>query len=225
MQLVEEETDADAGPRDKAGRTERLCIATRAVKPVEGLIRFVVGPDGAVVPDLRRRLPGRGVWVTATQEALANAIKRNAFVRGFKRSVGASGDLVGLTDRLLEQAVFEGLAMAHKAGLVEIGFARVAAAVAGRDIAALVHAADAAPDGVRKLTAAVKRRLGQDAALLPAVTIFGSAQLDLALGRVNVVHAALLAGPASEAFLARCRSLLRFREGGPGARTDERRGS
>ena len=222
---AEPDTDADAGPRDKAARSERLCIATRAVKPVEDMIRFVVGPDGAIVPDLRRKLPGRGVWVTATREALASAVKRKAFARGFKRPAGMPGDLVGLTEHLLERAALDALSMAHKARLVEIGFARVEAAAAGHDIAALVHAADAAPDGVRKLAGAVKRRPGRDAALPPAVTAFTSAQLDLALGRANVVHAALLAGPASEAFLARCRRLLRFRGCEPAAGTDERRGS
>ncbi len=72
MVLAEEE--ADAGPRDSAARRERLCVATRTVKQVEEMIRFVIGPDDVVVPDLKCRLPGRGVWVTATRDALAGAV-------------------------------------------------------------------------------------------------------------------------------------------------------
>jgi predicted RNA-binding protein YlxR (DUF448 family) len=218
--MVLAEQEADAGPRDGAAGRERLCIATRTVKPVEEMIRFVIGPDDTVVPDLKRRLPGRGVWVTATRAALAGAVKRNAFARGFKRPVRSSADLSALTDSLLERAALGSLAMARKAALVETGFARVEAAVAGGHIAALIHAADAAPDGVRKLAAAAKR-LADEAVSLPVVTAFSSAQLDLALGRSNVIHAALLPGPASEAFLARYRSLLRFRGCEAGARTDD----
>jgi predicted RNA-binding protein YlxR (DUF448 family) len=221
MVLAEEE--ADAGPRDSTARRERLCIATRTVKQVGEMIRFVAGPDDVIVPDLKRRLPGRGVWVTGTREAVADAVKRNAFGRGFKRPVRPSADLVVLTGQLLERAALDALAMARKAGRIEAGFARVEAAVADGDIAALIHAVDAAADGVRKLAAAARQRFGPDTASLPVVTAFSSAQLDLALGRSNVIHAALLPGPASEAFLARYRSLLRFRGCEPGARTEDGR--
>ena len=216
--------EADAGPRDRAARRERLCAATRTVKPVGEMIRFVVGPDDVVVPDLKRRLPGRGVWVTATRDVLAGAVKRNTFAKGFKRPVRASGELVDLTDHLLERAALGGLSMVRKAGLIETGFARVEAALAEGDIVALVHAADAASDGVRKLAAAARHQLGENTVALPVVTAFSSAQLDLALGRANVIHAALLPGPASEAFLARYRDLLRFRGCEPGPRSDDGRG-
>jgi uncharacterized protein len=222
MVLVAEETDA--GPRHRAAGRERLCIATRTVRPIDEMIRFVIGPDDVVVPDLQRRLPGRGVWVTAKRDVLASAVKRNAFAKGFKRPVSASPDLVTLTDQLLERASLGSLAMARKAGLIETGFARVEIAIAEGHIAALIHAADAAPDGVRKLATAARRHLGA-AVSLPMVTAFSSSQLDLALGRSNVIHAALLRGAAGEAFLARYRNLLRFRGSEPGARTDEARGS
>ena len=77
--------DLDAGPR--AQELERMCVATRTVRPVADMIRFVIGPDGEAVPDLKRKLPGRGVWVTATQDALSEALKRKALARGFKRDV------------------------------------------------------------------------------------------------------------------------------------------
>jgi predicted RNA-binding protein YlxR (DUF448 family) len=204
--------EADSGPRHAA--PERLCVATRTVKPVGELIRFVVGPDQAVVPDVKRKLPGRGVWVTATRAAVATAVTRGAFGRSFKRDVRVAGDLAERTELLLERSALDALAIAHKAGRVAVGFAKVEAALAGAPVAAMVHAADASPDGVRKLAAAARRRFGAEGA--PVVDLFTAAQLDLAMGRANVIHAALLAGPETEGFLARCRSFERFRsrEGG-----------
>lgn len=206
-----ENDEADAGPRTVVPGMERLCIVTRAVKPTAELIRFVVGPDGAVVPDLKRKLPGRGVWVTATRAQVTTAAERKVFGRSFKREVRVPPDLADLVERLLERSALDALAIAHKAGRVASGFSKVEAALAAAPVVALLHASDAAADGVRKLAAAVTRRFG-DAESQPAeVKLFTSAQLDLALGRANVVHAAVLAGPASDGFLARCRSLDRFR--------------
>jgi hypothetical protein len=153
--------------------------------------------------------------VTATREALEDAIKRKAFARGFRRDVRTPADLAARTERLLEQAVIDALAMAHKAGLVAAGFNRAATALEREDVVALLHAAEASPDGVRKLDAAVRQGRGQP---LPVIEFLTSAQLDLALGRPNVVHAALLAGPASDTFLSRSRRLERFRTGGAGDR-------
>ena len=203
--------DLDAGPRAK--ERERMCVATRTVRPVADMIRFVVGPDGEAIPDLKRKLPGRGVWVTATQDALSDAVKRKALARGFKREVRLPADLVARTGQLLERAALDALAMAGKAGLVATGFTRVEAALAQEKVIALLHAAEAAADGIRKLDAAWRRRPERG----PIVTIglLTSAQLDLALGRPNVIHAALLAGPSSDTFLARLRRLERFRGGEP----------
>ena len=201
----------DAGPRKIAPGSARFCVATGEVKPVEEMIRFVLGPDGAAVPDLKRRLPGRGIWITATREALKTAIARKAFARSFKRDVRLSGDLVATTERLLEQAALDALAIAHKAGRVAIGFAKAEAALARDRVAGLVNAAEAAPDGTRKLAAALHRR--EDPVEVPAIGTFTSMQLDLALGRSNVIHAALLAGPESDTFLARAARLDRFRAG------------
>jgi uncharacterized protein len=207
MQLQPTDLELDKGPRDN-GR-ERLCVATRTVRPVDDLIRFVVGPDGEAVPDLKRKLPGRGVWVTATQDALREAIKRKVFARGFKRDVRLPADLVGRTALLLEQAVLDALAIAGKGGQVVTGFAKVENALTRETVKALVHAAEAAPDGVRKLDAALRRSERSDAVVV--TRILTSAQLDLALGRPNVVHAALLAGPSTDTLLARLQRLERFR--------------
>jgi hypothetical protein len=208
------DTEIDSGPRGR--ERERLCVVTRRVRPETDLIRFVIGPDGAAVPDLKRKLPGRGVWVTATREAVGNAIKRKAFSRGFKRDVGLPADLVDRTGLLLEKAALDALAIAGKGGLVLTGFARVEAALghensARERVTALLHAADGSADGVRKLDAALHRSPRADQVLV--VRILTSAQLDLALGRPNVIHAALLAGSASDTFLARLRRVERFRNG------------
>jgi hypothetical protein len=120
-------------------------------------------------------------------------------------------DFVERTERLLERSVLDALAVAGKAGLVATGFTRAETALQDDGVAALLHAADGSADGIRKLSAAWRRRRPD----VPPVVIgfLTSAQLDLALNRPNVVHAALLAGPASETFLARCRRLERFRTG------------
>ncbi len=208
-QDIEHAIELDSGPRDRG--VERLCVVTRTVRPVSDLIRFVVGPDGEAMPDLKRNLPGRGVWVTGTQEVLGDAIKRRLFARGFKRDVRLPADLLARTGRLLERSVLDALAIAGKAGLVAAGFAKVEAALAHERVVALLHAAEASPDGVKKLDGA-RRRVPQGDTV--AVTqILTSAQLDLALGRSNVIHAALLAGAPSDTFLARLRRLERFRAG------------
>ena len=201
--------ELDRGPHGR--ELARLCVATRAVRPVEELIRFVIGPDGEVMPDLKRKLPGRGVWVTATRSALADAIRRKAFGRGFKRDVQVPSDLIARTERLLESAALDALAIAGKSGLVAAGFGKTEAALEREQVIAVIHAAEASPDGLRKLDAALRRRPADHP--IPKIQILTSAQLDLALGRPNVVHAALLAGRASDTFLARVRRLERFRTG------------
>ncbi|HTH35666.1 MAG TPA: RNA-binding protein [Xanthobacteraceae bacterium] len=202
-------SELDSGPHAQA--RERLCVATGVVRPVADMIRFVVGPDGRAVPDVKEKLPGRGVWVTATHDALYDAIKRKVFARGFKRDVRLPADLVSQTERLMERAALDALAMAGKAGLVAAGFTKAEIALQREDIVALLHAAEASPDGVRKLEGA--RRQRQPDGAIVVVRALTSAQLDLALGRPNVVHAALLAGPPSNTFLARLRRLERFRTG------------
>ncbi len=204
-----QQTELDSGPHSR--ERERMCVVTREVRPIADLIRFVVGPGGEAVPDLKSKLPGRGVWVTATHDALAEAVKRKTLARGFKRQVRLTGDLVEQTERLLESAVLDALAIAGKAGLVAAGFGKTETALAHDRVVGVIHAAEAAPDGVRKLDAA-QRRLTPEGKIV-VISGLTSAQLDLALGRANVIHAALLAGPASDTFLARFHRLERFRTG------------
>lgn len=208
----EHETELDTGPH-RSGR-ERFCAATGTVKPTEEMIRFVIGPDG-VVADLRQKLPGRGLWITATRAALSDAVKRKIFARGFKADVRVPSDLVDATERLLVRSALDALAIAGKAGAVAAGFAKTEGALGREPIAGLIQAQDAGPDGSAKLKSALRRR--PDADEIVIIAGFSTAQLDLALGRSNVVHAALLAGTASELFLARFRRLERFRSNDRGA--------
>ena len=226
----------------KSADAERSCVVTRAAQPPEGLIRFAIGPDDAVVPDVRGKLPGRGVWVTCRREVVAEAIRRKAFGRGFKAEARADEALLDLTDRLLLEAALSALSMARKAGLVVTGFGQVTDALMSSDVTAVVHASEAADDGKRKVGQALRRRLRaerpeddtelseetgaglQNAAIwqhprtsgpLVVAGIFSSRDLDLALGGANVIHAALLAGGASTSFLKCAAALSRYRGGMP----------
>jgi hypothetical protein len=209
MLAVAQDNELDRGA--SAPGSERTCALSREVKPVDELIRFVVGPAGEVVADVKRKLPGRGLWITANRAAIEQAVKRNVFARGFKRELRAAGDLPEQTERMLERAALDALAIAAKAGLVASGNAKVETAVAAGTIRALIHAADGAHDGKRKLNAALQRNVEDGGHEIPVIDDFSGAQLDLALNRPNVVHAALLAGPGSETFLARVARYVRFR--------------
>jgi hypothetical protein len=135
------------------------------------------------------------------------------FTRGFKRQVRAAADLAVMTERLIERAALDALAIAGKAGLIVTGFGRVAAVIERETVIGIIHAADAADDGKRKITAVLRRQSDARPGKIAIIDAFTSAQLDLALGRFNVVHAALLGGPASETFLARGVRIERFRNG------------
>jgi predicted RNA-binding protein YlxR (DUF448 family) len=207
-------TDLDAGPRRAAG-SERLCVVTREVKPADDMIRFVVAPDGSVVPDLKRRLPGRGVWVTARRDCLAAAGKRGVLARAFKADVTVAPDLPGAVERLLERSVLDALGVARKAHQVVTGHARVEAAADEAAAVAFLQASDAGPEGVRQIMAAIRRGYAEDAANIVVIRAFTSAQLDLALARPNVIHAALLAGRAADTVMARWHMLARVRTAEP----------
>lgn len=190
---------------------ERTCIVTRTQGALDGMIRFVVGPDETVVPDLKRKLPGRGVYVTATAKRVQEAMKKGAFARAFKAKVNVPADLAEMIDRLMERDALSALSLANKAGLVVAGYAKVESAIVNKHIAGLVHARDAGADGIRKMGQVLRRSLDADADR-PQVILFDSAQLDLALGRSNVIHAALMNGAAAKGFLKRCQRLEIYRD-------------
>jgi uncharacterized protein len=209
--------ELDNGPRTEKSATMRMCAVSREVRPIGELIRFVVAPPGEVVADLKRKLPGRGLWISASRQAVAEAVRRHQFGRGFKRDVRVAPTLAADIEILLARGAVEALAMAAKAGQVVSGFSKVETALQGRQggtaIQALIHASDGARDGIRKLDAVARQNRENTAQSqeIPFVTALTSAELDLALGRANVIHAALLAGPASKTFLSRSQTLVRYR--------------
>jgi predicted RNA-binding protein YlxR (DUF448 family) len=194
---------------------ERTCIVTKTKAGQDAMIRFVVGPDAHVVADLRHKLPGRGVWVTARADAVAEAVKRKAFARGFKSDVAVSASLPAEIDTLMIKNCLQALSLAKKAGQVVAGFFKVEAAVEAGTVIGLVHASDGGTDGSRKLSQALRRSI--ETAKPPQIKPFTSLQLSLALGCTNVVHAALTRGAASEAFLSQCRKLELYRSVSSGA--------
>src|SRR6185437_582517 len=174
MLAIAEPADLDDGPRTNRSATTRMCAVTRQVRPIGELIRFVVAPSGEVIADLKRKLPGRGLWISASHAAVAEAVRRHQFSRGFKRDVRASASL------------------ADEAGQVVPGFAKVEDVLLRRQAAILLHAADGAADGIRKLDGIVKKMAADSGETreIPVITALASAELDLALGRSNVIHAA-----------------------------------
>ncbi len=210
MLAIADQADLDDGPRTKSG-TERMCVVTRQVKPTSDLIRFVLSPSGEAVPDLKRKLPGRGLWVSLSRKSVAEAAKRGLFAKGFKSAVKNSASLATDTEALLVRSAIEALAMAAKAGQAVSGFGKVEDAIKGGRAAAILHASDGAADGIRKLDAVLRQTIG-NLTDIPVINDLTGDVLDLALGRSNVIHAALLAGPAAKTFLARCQTLHRFRQ-------------
>ena len=213
MLALADPADLDNGPRTNRSGTERMCAVTRQVRPIDELIRFVVAPSGEVIADLKRKLPGRGLWVSASRKAVAEAVRRNHFGKGFKRDVRVALDLPTDTETLMVRSAVEALAMAAKAGQVVAGFAKVEGALQAHQAVALIHAADGAADGIRKLDAILRQNAGKagESPEFPVIGVLTSEQLDLALGRSNVIHAALLAGAAGKTFLSRSQILVRYR--------------
>jgi predicted RNA-binding protein YlxR (DUF448 family) len=174
------------------------------------MIRFVLSPEGVVTPDLRRKLPGRGAWVSLSRARVEEAAKRALFTKAFKAPARTPPDLADLIDRLLVEDALGALRFANKAGVVTSGAVKVEAALQGGRVVAILSASDAAEDGRRKLRQAARRH-GAETALANAFDCFSSAQMSLCLGRENVIHAVLSASAVADGFVGKCRRLLGFR--------------
>jgi hypothetical protein len=191
----------------------RLCAVSRTEKPTEELIRFVLSPDGTIVPDLARRLPGRGVWVEARRGAVATAARRNVFARSLKRPVSVPADLAAQVERLMRKRLAEALSLAKKAGLAVSGFAKVEEQIGRGRVAVLLHAADAAAVGAEKLDRKFKALIGEAAARAATVRELTGAEMSLAMGLTNVIHAASSQGGASKRIVQEAERLRRYRSG------------
>ena len=192
----------------------------------KAMLRFALAADGSIVPDIRRKLPGRGVWTRLSFEAVRRASAKGAFSRAFRARAEAPVSLAETVDALLERDALQSLSMAKKAGLVMAGAFKVDAAIAAGGVAALIQASDGAPDGAAKRGQALRVKLGPAAQTIARINVFSSSQLGLALGKANVIHAALKSGAASSAFLARAERLRRYRMSEADATTGaQRRGA
>ena len=194
---------------------ERTCIVTRQAGDAETLLRFVAGPDMSVVPDLKRKLPGRGCWVTADRVHIDQAAKKNLFRRAFKADVTVAPDLGALVDSLMVKSALGSLGLARKAGRVALGAAKVDSAVRSGEALLVLHAFEASDDGVRKIAQARRATVHLGGPSIDAHKLFSEAEMGLALGGTNVIHAAVLAGDAGQAAAKRMVALERFRGGFP----------
>jgi len=185
--VLDTETDDERGPN-------RRCIASGESLPVARLVRFVVGPENVVVPDIEARLPGRGLWLSAERAMIETAASKRMFAKAARRNVSVAADLADVVAELLKRRCLNQLGLARRAGLVAAGAEKVRAQIATGRTAALFEAMDGSPQERRKFVALVPH--------LPLVDVFTGAELGAALGReAAAVHVALLPGRLTAALL------------------------
>ena len=190
---------------------ERRCIVSGESGGKDGLIRFVLDPEGQVVPDLAEKLPGRGLWVPAVREMVEKAALKGHFAKAAKAPAKAGPELADLVERLLARRAADALGLARKAGALETGFEKVLTAIERGRIAALVEARDGAEDGRRKLEQ--RLRVVKEQGILgdvPVLSPLWADEMGLALGRGNVIHAALIPGRMQAKVVADLARLARY---------------
>ena len=218
-EVAEDQPDANRPATDEFDGDEalngRTCIVTRQSLDAADLIRFVRDPDNRIVPDLARKLPGRGAHVSFSRKAVDEAVKRKIFARAFKSAVDTPADLGAMVDALLVRRVGGSLGLARKAGQLVTGAAKVESAMRSGKALGLVQAGDASEDGLRKIDGA--RRAGErdTGHAMPGFRLLDADEISLALGGWNVIHAAILAGDAGSAVLKRLEALAKYRGESP----------
>jgi hypothetical protein len=193
----------DEGAAAEAATTRR-CLVTGEIRPKSELVRFVVSPDGAVVPDIAERLPGRGLWLTARRDIVAAAVAKRLYARAAKRPAMVDEALPDRVEALLAARCGDLIGMARRAGAAAMGFVKVERMLSAGVAGLLLGAADAAADGRRKLRAVAPR--------VPERVELTAAELGAAFGRDAVMHAALRASPLAAALKRELDRLDGFRE-------------
>lgn len=196
--------EALASPTESS--TTRRCIVTRQSLEKPAMIRFVIDPEGRVTPDLKERLPGRGLWVTANRAILAQAVAKNAFAKAARQSVRVSPDLADQVTALAKREVAELLGLAKKSGQLTAGFEKVEARLRAGRIGLLIAASDGAEDGRGKLA----RIAGSGVEICAPLN---SADLAQALGREHAVHAAVRPGGIATRIAIAARRLAGLTDG------------
>lgn len=171
----------------------RTCIVTGETAAPERMIRFVVGPDGDVVPDLARRLPGRGMWLQAERAKVEQAVARKLFARAARAAVKAAADLPERVERLLLERALEDLSRARRAGRAVAGFVRVEQMIGQHRAGLVIVASEAAGDGLAKL----------EATGLPIERLADAAALGGVFGREQAVYVGVARDDASGQFIQR----------------------
>lgn len=195
------------GARTTAEEPERKCIVSGEVQPKGGLIRFVVGPDGQIVPDVAGKLPGRGIYVSARREALEAAVKKKLFAKAARAPVTVPDGLAELVEGLVLRRVIDSLSMARKAGQAVTGLEKVKEWLVGGKAQVLVQASD----GSTREKARLRAPEGGH------VTCLTAGEIGLAFGRERAIHAALAAGGLGQRVVEEAARLagLRPELGGP----------
>ena len=194
----------------------RMCIVTRESGSPDELIRFVAAPDGSIIPDLKRQLPGRGCWVKIDRSLVDKAVAKKTFARALKADVKAADDLGETVDRLLAQQLMQMMNMARKAGQFITGASKVDAAIRAGAAIAVFHSTGAADDGVRKIDQARKAwHLGMETEEeIPSFRLFSESEMEGVMGQNAFIHAAVLAGQAGEGVVKRAKMLEQYRNSG-----------
>ena len=200
--------ESDSGGRGSKALRERRCIVSGEVLADDKLVRFVLDPEGNVVPDVAAVLPGRGIWVRASREAVDTAVAKNLFSKAAKEKVHAAPDLADRVEQRLVAKMLGDLGLARRAGQLVLGFDNVSRALdAKTPPMLLIEARDGASDGRRKLRQACTAR----GLKIQVIEALDAAELSLALGRENVVHAALKPGRLAERLIQDACRLAGFR--------------
>ena len=185
---------AKRGRAAGSGGNDRRCAVTRRAGPRDGMVRFVVAPDGTLTPDLAETLPGRGLWITASRDVLAAPGLARAAARSARRQVKVPADLPALIERLLEQRCRATLGLARRAGQVESGFDKVRSAIVSGEATLLLTARDSTGRDGRELARRVVARTER----IRISTALDSAELGAAFGRERQVHVAVAGGSLAD---------------------------
>ena len=199
--------ELESGARGARFR-ERRDVVSKEVKDEAHLVRFVIGPEKSVVPDISAKLPGRGIWVAADRDSVTTAAQKGLFARSAKTQAKAPADLADQVETLLARSVLGLLGMAQRSGKLESGFDKVRGLIAVEPPAFRIAALDAARDGRNKIRMASKAAWNAT----PIVACFSSAQLGAALGREDITHAAVREGKLANKLAVELGRLAGFRD-------------
>ncbi len=196
------------GGKNRTGRPYplRKCIATGVLRPKDEMLRFVVGPDGSLVPDLDGCLPGRGLWLSAERDMVNTACAKGLFSRAARHGVEVSANLADQLEGLMVRRCLDLLGLARRAGEAVAGFEKAKAWLREGKGGVILQAWDGATDGREKIKALAPG--------LATVDLFEARELGRALGRDCCVHVVMAEGRLAESLMTEAGRLMAFRQAG-----------